>query len=189
MTSSRVTSEGLLRPILVATDGSVDAEAAIDWAAERANEKDGRLLIITAIRAPSSSELRESAAEFGGSSALSRWQHRVEHRELKALEVLDRAVTRVRMRFPDLVIETEVFVGSPQDALQTRAPQVVLTVMGTRGLGALRSELHGSVASWARRHLDGPLAIIHETHGHAEVAFSQQVGGHNISHVGQVAER
>lgn len=174
MTAASAARPGSGLPVLVATDGSVDANAAIRWAAAQAHDRRTTLLIVTALPAPSSCELRESAGEFGGSSALLRWQHRVEHREKKALELLDRAARRARARFPDLVIETATFVGSPQDALQRHAPHVALTVMGTRGLGSLRSELHGSVASWARRHLEGPLAIIHETHGHAEVAFSQQ---------------
>lgn len=146
--------------VLVATDGSITAEAAVDWAATRAAALEANLLILTVVAAPSSAELRDSAAEFGGSAAQTRQFHRAERHEKRAQDLLDRAAARVAIDHPDLWVFTRIFAGSRQEALRTYSSKASLTVIGSRGLGTVRSSLLGSLGLWAARHLHTPLAIV-----------------------------
>lgn len=151
---------GICDAVLVAIDGSATAEAAVDWAASQAVAHGRTLLVLTAVNQPASSEVADSIAEFGGSASLKRVRNKARRREEHAREILRQTQERVVARFPTLHIETLVFSGHPQDALREHASRACLTVIGSRGLGPLRSRLLGSVGLWATRHIEHPLAVV-----------------------------
>lgn len=159
----------LANPVLVLTDGSVGADAAVDWAAAEANRRGRPLLIMMAAAPPSTSELQDSMAEFGGSSVLEHRLHKAEHREARAHELLRNEVGRVAAAFPDLGTETVVFAGSPQEALQAHSARAELIVIGSRDRGAVRSSMLGSLGLWVTRHLEGDWVIVHHNHGCVDV--------------------
>lgn len=78
-----------LLDVVVATDGSMDADLAVDWAAEEAMRRTAALLVISGY-----------SQDGPGSSACR-----------TALDVVDLAADRARRRFPGLVVETKVVEG------------------------------------------------------------------------------
>ncbi|GAC1383737.1 MAG: universal stress protein [Marmoricola sp.] len=122
--------------VVVATDGSTFADAAIDWAATEAVSRQEPLVIITA-RPPDEPPEDEAPRKM-----------------------LQTAAERVRSGHPDLVVTTEIFSGDPRRALELYESVATLMVVGSRGLGSVRSVLLGSVSFWATRHLTVPFVVV-----------------------------
>ncbi|MFP3588915.1 universal stress protein, partial [Paraburkholderia sp. SIMBA_055] len=66
----------------------------------------------------------------------------------------------LRTRFPYLEVTAVVEVGSPQTLLAQRTRSSQLTVLGTRGRGAVASVLLGSVSRSVLFHAEGPVMIV-----------------------------
>jgi nucleotide-binding universal stress UspA family protein len=66
----------------------------------------------------------------------------------------------LRTKFPGLPVTTVVEVGSPQTLLAGRTRSSQLTVLGTRGRGAVASVLLGSVSRSVLFHAEGPVMIV-----------------------------
>lgn len=143
--------------MLVATDGSPASKAAVDWAASEAASRREPLLILTAcppVEFPASSEDTAAVAMMSSVLDAARMRRKEYH------EVVWQAVDRVRRRHPSLVIKTEVFDGDPRKALELYSPSASVVVLGSRGLGSVRTVLLGSVSFWATRHLDVPIIVV-----------------------------
>lgn len=144
-----------LLDVVVATDGSVDADLAVDWAAEEAMRRSASLLILTA----------HAAGET--------WPEP----SRDALDIVDLAADRVRRHFPGLAVETKVVDGDPRAALEEYQDRAALVVLGSRGLNALRTVWLGSVSYWATRHLEIPTVIVRPlAGGHHRTARGVAVG-------------
>jgi nucleotide-binding universal stress UspA family protein len=142
----------MFRNILVAIDGSPDAEQALTQAIDLAEAEHTRLTLFSALVAP-------PAAAYAGLSGdvVARL---IRDAEAEAQAILRAAVERV----PEQVSVTTVLSGDPvRPALlrQIKSGSHDLVVMGSRGRGALRSALLGSVSHYVLHHSPVPVLIVH----------------------------
>ncbi len=142
----------MFRNILVSVDGSSHADQALAEAIELAESSNGRLTILTAVIRP------PSFARGGlGAGAVQAVEQDLE-REFQ--EVLERAVDRV----PESTPVTKVLTHEPiRGALMKRIEEGGhdLVVMGSRGRGAVRSAVLGSVSHYVLNHSPVPVLIVH----------------------------
>jgi nucleotide-binding universal stress UspA family protein len=142
----------MFRNILVAVDGSADAQQALAQAIDLARSENARLTLFSAVTAP------PSVAYVGVSGDVT--ANLIREAEAEADAVLRTAVERV----PDDVSVVSVLSGEPvRPALvsQIAAGEHDLVVMGSRGRGALRSVLLGSVSHYVLNHSPVPVLIVH----------------------------
>jgi nucleotide-binding universal stress UspA family protein len=138
--------------ILVAVDGSQHADRALTDAIDLAESEHARLTLFTAIVPP------PTGAYFGASGAAVTTA--VRDAEAKAEEILQRARDRVP---DDLPVITRLTREPVMPALisQIKDGQHDLVVMGSRGRGAVRSALLGSVSHYVLNHSPVPVLIAH----------------------------
>lgn len=141
---------------IVGVDGSPAAQTALRWAARHAAEHKVQLTIVTAIGEP---------VAFGSrvaSTAIDLEPFRDAARELLA-HAKDAVVA---LPFEGAV-ETETLVSSnlPAPTLIDMSKDAGMVVVGSRGLGAFRRGLIGSVSTAVAQHAHCPVAVIHETAG------------------------
>ena len=142
----------MFRNILVAVDGSPHAEKALDEAIDIAVAGNGRLTVLSAIPHPPA-----WANSPGGAMAAIPL---AEELERESTSILREAVGRV----PDSIPVTKILTHDPiRSALteQLESGRHDLLVMGSRGRGALRASLLGSVSHYALNHSRIPVLIIH----------------------------
>jgi nucleotide-binding universal stress UspA family protein len=138
--------------ILVAVDGSPHADQALTHAIDLAECEHARLTLITAVVAPPATAYLGAAGE--AVSTLAR------DAEAEAQAVLLRA----RDRVPDDVSVTTMLCHQPIATgliCQIRKGHHDLVVMGSRGRGALRAALLGSVSHYVLHHSPAPVLIVH----------------------------
>ncbi|MEV6140228.1 universal stress protein [Nocardia sp. NPDC051990] len=142
-------------PVLVGADGSADSIEAVRWAAIDAARHGAPLHIIYAIGAP---------VDYGPGIAFNRIDYNV-YREAGAASVALARKTAVAVAdsIHPLDIETFVVEAPPIPVLCDRSKEARLLVVGTRGLGAFRRGLLGSVSTSLARHAHSPVAVIPET--------------------------
>jgi nucleotide-binding universal stress UspA family protein len=137
----------MFRDILVAVDGSPDAQAALRHAIDLAHSEHARMTLITAVPQTPATGLLVPGAVTDDARA---W----------AEATLRRALDQV----PDDVPVTTVLSDEPiRPALMRRLKDGHhdLVVMGSRGRGAVRSALLGSVSHYVLHHSPVPVLIIH----------------------------
>jgi nucleotide-binding universal stress UspA family protein len=137
--------------ILVAVDGSPDAEQALTEAIDLAESENTRLTLMTA--------LSQVPMPAYGAPGLPVAQM-LEDAHLEAEAILRHACERV----PDDVTVTTVLSERPiRVALihQIADGNYDLVVMGSRGRGAVRSALLGSVSHYVLHHSPVPVLIVH----------------------------
>lgn len=137
--------------ILVATDFSETAAAALDWAAALAAQQGARLELVHAITLPPT--LPEMVPQTGPDFAL-------ELQKAARLK-LDEAAAGVRDQVPEL--DTLLSPGTPSRVILDRAEEcnAELIVVGTRGLSGLRHILLGSTAERVVQHARCPVLCVH----------------------------
>jgi nucleotide-binding universal stress UspA family protein len=141
----------MFKKILVAIDGSPDADQALTQAIDLAEAEHARLTLFSAAVTPS------AAAYFGAGGAVAATVAR--DAELEAERLLREAVQRV----PDGVSVSTVQSGEPAGPAliqQIKTGDHDLVVMGSRGRGALRSVLLGSVSHHVLHHSGVPVLIV-----------------------------
>jgi len=136
-------------PIAVGVDGSATSEAALAFAAGEAAIRGVPLLIIRAWK-PAGGLWAESPIVTHGVTARER-------------EPFDDLAAAWREKFPRLDITAEAVVEHPAEALTQLSATAQLLVVGSRGRGALRGMLLGSVSQHLLRHSACDVAIVHET--------------------------
>jgi nucleotide-binding universal stress UspA family protein len=138
--------------ILVAVDGSPDADEALSQAIDLAEREHARLTLMTGVVLP------PAAAYFGaGGSAIAL---AVQSAQADAEAILKRA----RERVPDDVAVTTILTREPiRVALVKRIEHGHhdLVMMGSRGRGAVRAVLLGSVSHYVLHHSPVPVLIVH----------------------------
>ena len=142
----------MFQSILVAVDGSPDADQALTQAIDLAEAEHARLTLFSAVVRP------PAAAYIGASGAVAATLAR--EAEDGTQTILRTAVDRV----PEHVSVTTVLSNEPvRQALiaQIETGYHDLVVMGSRGLGALRSVLLGSVSQYVLHHSPVPVLIVH----------------------------
>jgi nucleotide-binding universal stress UspA family protein len=146
----------MFHSILVAVDGSEHADRALAQAIDLAESEHARLTIFTAVVAP------PAGAYFGGGSGVAAEIARGAQTEAEAL--LRAAARRVPA---DVSLSTVLSNDPVRPALlhQIRSGSHDLVVMGSRGRGALRSALLGSVSHHVLHHSPEPVLIVHAESG------------------------
>src|SRR5216684_758882 len=142
----------MFRNILVAVDGSPDADQALSEAIDLAESQHARLTVFSAVVAP------PAAAYLGGGGGVAATIAR--DAETEAETILRTAVERV----PDGVSVSRVLSTDPvRPALihQIKDGAHDLVIMGSRGRGAVRSVLLGSVSHYVLHHSPAPVLIVH----------------------------
>ncbi len=135
--------------ILVAADGSAHAQRALNEAIDIAQTEGARLTILTAVPHPI------AAAAFAGGAALSL----ADELEVEFKAILDQAAEAVP---DDLPVETVLTHRPSREALieQVDTGTFDLLVMGSRGRGAVKSALLGSVSHHVVNHSSIPVLVV-----------------------------
>ncbi len=143
----------MFQNVLVAIDGSADAEEARLQAVDLATAEHARLTLFTAVQAPPPS-VYASASSAGLAAQLS------EDSRADAAEVLRAAAERTPA---ELLADTLLSDEPPRPAIiqQVEEGHHDLVVMGSRGRGELGSMLLGSVSHYVLHHCPGPVLIVH----------------------------
>ncbi|MFE9322227.1 universal stress protein [Nocardia sp. NPDC052278] len=141
-------------PILTAVDGSASSYHAVAWAAVEAALHRSPLHILTSMAIPTS---------FGpgisiGEADLESLRRDGERILTEAIRVARTAATGTE---PDTT--GEVTFDSIIPTLIDRSEHTGMLVVGSRGLGAFRSGLLGSVSTATTHHARCPVAVIHST--------------------------
>jgi nucleotide-binding universal stress UspA family protein len=142
----------MFQNIVVAIDGSADAGEALTQATDLAESERARLTIFSAVVTP------PAAAYFGAGGGVAATLAREAETETET--ILREAVQRV----PDGVSVSTVQSSEPvRPALirQITTGHHDLVVMGSRGRGAVRSVLLGSVSHYVLHHSPVPVLIAH----------------------------
>jgi nucleotide-binding universal stress UspA family protein len=142
----------MFRNILVAVDGSPDADEALAQAVDLAASQRARLTIFGAVVAPPASAYLGGGAGVAATIAVDA--------EAEVSELLRRAAEQV----PEGVSVTTVQSSEPVRAAlmhQVKTGEHDIVVMGSRGRGAVRSALLGSVSHFLLDHSPVPVLIVH----------------------------
>ena len=137
--------------ILVAVDGSADADAALAHAIDLSESEHTRLTLMTAVPELPPTAYLVASEETGH---LSEYVHR------QAEAVIQQARDRVPAEIPVRTVLSEQPI---RVALirQIKEGHHDLVVMGSRGRGAVRAALLGSVSHYVLNHSPVPVLIVH----------------------------
>jgi nucleotide-binding universal stress UspA family protein len=142
----------MFRNVLVAIDGSADAARALEQAIDLVACEHARLTLFTSVNMP------PAVAYSGiGGDVVTKL---TKEAETEAERILRTALERV----PDDVSVTTVMSKAPaRPGLLAELKQGThdLIVMGSRGRGALRSALLGSVSHYVLHHSPVPVLVVH----------------------------
>ncbi|MDQ6525299.1 universal stress protein [Nocardioides sp. LHD-245] len=153
-TTDTDTGEHRIAPtsIVVATDGSDDADRAVHWAAEQAFLERRPLTVVTAIGIPG-----VPAVAWSGVGAA--YAYDPEQLQESGRAITRQAVELARHLHPGLDVSSVVLVGDPRSVLVDLSRDVHLIVMGSRGRGVFRSKVLGSVSAAVSRDADCPVVV------------------------------
>jgi nucleotide-binding universal stress UspA family protein len=138
-------------PVVAGVDDSPLAPAVLRFAAEQAA---GRKVPLRVIRT------WPPATRSGDSSTLA--ARTVTCTERASFDAL---VTGISDEFPDLEVRAEALREDPAEVLASFGDTTQLLVVGSRGRGAVRGLLLGSVSRHLLRHTNCPVAIVHDPGG------------------------
>ncbi|WP_158580008.1 universal stress protein [Geodermatophilus marinus] len=148
------------RRVVVGVDGSPGADAALAWALHAAARTSARVDVVTAF-----------PIDVYWADAYLLDQRRIEViRSDTAARARD-VVARVQHTDPavrEVPVELTVAAGAPAPHLVARADGADLLVVGSRGRGAVRSALLGSVALHCTTHAPCPVVVVHPSRGPVE---------------------
>jgi nucleotide-binding universal stress UspA family protein len=144
----------MFRSVLVAVDGSADAEEALTQAIDLGDSEHARLTLIAGVPGlPSAAYVGLSVPAFAVMQA-------------DARSSAEGVLRRARERVPDDLPVTTIFTDEPiRPALieQIKRGGHDLVAMGSRGRGAIRAALLGSVSQYVLHHTPIPVLIVHAT--------------------------
>jgi nucleotide-binding universal stress UspA family protein len=138
--------------ILVAYDGSPDADEALSQAIDLADRENARLTLITGVTLPPA----VAYIGTGGAAAAAVIQD--------ARNQAEDCLKQGRDRVPANIPVTTLLTDDPIRCAvirRVKAARHDLVVMGSRGRGALRSALLGSVSHYVLHHSPVPVLIVH----------------------------
>jgi len=137
--------------ILVATDFSAAADAAVEYAVALAAKLGAKLVVINAIAIPVA-----GIPEVGLAFANGLMESIVSENQA--------ALDKLAARYPGAAIKTIMNTGDPRDVIIHTADQVGATmiVVGTHGRRGLKRALLGSVAESVVRHAHCPVVAVRE---------------------------
>ncbi|MFR9749630.1 universal stress protein [Nocardia sp. 004] len=153
-------------PIVVAVDGSATSYHAVAWAAVDAAVHRCRLHIVTSIA------IRPGFV-FGREPGEDDMEWMREDGERALTEAA--RVARTATAGEALAISTELILEPIVPHLIDHSRQARTLAVGSRGLGAFRRELLGSVGAALTRHAHCPVAVVHSTSATDAVSSSKPV--------------
>ena len=148
--------------VLLATDGSEEAELAARTAADLAQKTSSELHMIYVFGiAPAGTPVYLEATDLQGEALEEEAEEQIS--EQRAREVLDAEVGKVRSA-GGTVIEAHLIEGRTAPQIVALAEQIGagLIVMGSRGHGGIRRALMGSVSDAVVRHAHCPVLVVRE---------------------------
>jgi nucleotide-binding universal stress UspA family protein len=137
--------------ILVAVDGSPDADEALAQAIDLAQSEHSRLTLVTAV-----AELPPTMYLMAGEATV----HLVDDAHQQADAIIRQARDRVPAELPVTTVLTEQPIRSAL-IRQIEHGHHDLVVMGSRGRGAVRAALLGSASHYVLHHSPVPVLIVH----------------------------
>jgi nucleotide-binding universal stress UspA family protein len=138
-------------PVVMGVDGSVGAHHALGFAFAQAEARDARLRVIEAWTTP--------VMHWTGPSVDS------ERLTAGTQTALDEIVAAWHAKFPTVRVDSEVIVDQPAHALIEAARTAQLVVVGSRGRGALRGVVLGSVSQRVLHHSACTVAVVRAAAG------------------------
>ncbi|MBB4753609.1 universal stress protein [Actinoplanes lobatus] len=136
-------------PVVAGVDDTAAAPAVLVFAAEQATMLKAPLHVIHAW---------PPVTGIWAETPMATWTITAQERE-----PFDTEVTVIRDTFPNLRIEAEAVVEHPAAALTRASDGAQLLVVGSRGRGAVRGLLLGSVSQHLLRHSACPVAVVHDS--------------------------
>jgi nucleotide-binding universal stress UspA family protein len=150
--------------ILLATDGSREAELAARTAADLAQKTHSELHVVHAFDiAPVGPPVYPEATELQSVEFEAESDERQRISEQRAREVLEAEVEKVRSAGGTVAVE-HLIEGRVAPEIVGLAEEIGagLIVMGSRGLGGIRRALMGSVSDSVMRHAHCPVLVVRE---------------------------
>ena len=133
--------------IIVGTDGSPAATAAVRWAADDAARRGCPLRFVSVV-----DHWAYGIPKFPSSGGDPLTSHA--ERALSAAEAV------ARERQPDVKVSTEIVEGIPARVLRDKAAEAVEIVLGSRGLGGFAGIVVGSVSTHVAGHAPCPVVVV-----------------------------
>lgn len=146
-------SAGSSSPVVVGVDESHRSRLAALHAAQAATERDTWLLVLMALPMPTS-ELSWYPELTPASTDLA------ERRRAHLQTALEEDIAWLREQVPGLKVSGEVRLGEPSAVLHDVTSSAQLTVVGTRGRGAIASALLGSTSRAILDGAEGPVMVV-----------------------------
>lgn len=146
--------------VLVATDFSPCARAALEYALTLAAKQGARITLLHAWSAPpiTSGVDTPPLVEMPGLPGVTLTEY--VHDDAK--RALDKLAGELRVRAPDL--ETMLLLGDPRNVVVEASRDFDLAVLGTHGRGGIARVLLGSVADYVVRHAECPVLTVRRPH-------------------------
>ena len=138
-----------MRKIVVGIDGSPGATEALRFALEEADASGAAITAVTAWDVPPGS--------FGAPKSVA-LAH--EFFEKDGQEHLDRCLESAGAAHSGVAVEPRLVKGDPRRVLCHAAESADMLVLGSRGLGTVRSLLLGSVGMYCVHHATCPVVIV-----------------------------
>lgn len=135
-------------PVVVGVDDSAPAQSAFAFAAEQATARRVPLRVIRA--------WKPVTGLWEGTPIVARKVTEAEQRPF------DELIAGWREKYPHLEISAEAVVEHPASALTLASTTAQLLVVGSRGRGAVRGMLLGSVSQHVLRHSACSVAVVHD---------------------------
>lgn len=132
--------------VVVGVDGSPSARIALRWAAAQAERTGGRVRAVTAWEMP----------------VYVAWMPMIPFDEFPAAaaKMLSESVSEVVERYPAVEVVQSVVTGHPAQVLIEESAHAALLVVGSRGRGAVKGAVLGSVSRYCVQHARCPVVVV-----------------------------
>jgi len=137
--------------IIVGVDGSVDSDRALRWGADEASRERRPLVVVTA------AGIDQVAAVTWARAGT--YDVPVEDLIAETRTVAEDAAAEIQRLRPGLRVTAHATTSDPREALVQLSHHARVVVVGSRGRGAVRSRLLGSVSASVVRHAHSPLVV------------------------------
>ncbi len=151
------------KPIVVGTDGSKEAQRAVEWAAREAVLRGAPLRIVSTA---------ELLPKMIGSQGTSDYETVSDLLRDDRDRSLASAAEEAGEAASGLLIDTDRLTGPPAEAVTEAGNGALMLVVGSRGRGAFTALLLGSVSRYAAIHAACPVVVVREE----TTAARKQVG-------------